>query len=244
MKRLLVWIFREALAVEVDGVRYVPDWEAIAAVATAAAAMIGLVAIWYSVQSLRRQLRHQTELEAKKLEERLLLRVIDLVQVPYDASKEFIADIVTWRLSGGPARNPEFLSVAARKAVDVHRSFSSATAVALSVLRRSRPRRFPRGTTDVALNSYDDLVQRAIRANGCMLEYCARDFATLDLDEFERTSGSEAFSVADLLRRVTGDLLARMYASGPEWAPLHFEQVSQAGSRVGFNFADDPPLGV
>jgi|SRR5207237_2234912 len=47
VKRFLVWFFTEAVAVEVNGVRYVPDWDAIGG---GAAAIIGLLGIGYSIR--------------------------------------------------------------------------------------------------------------------------------------------------------------------------------------------------
>lgn len=246
VKRAIVWLLTDALTLEIDGVRYVPDWAAIEAVATAAAAGIGLAAIWYSFQALRRQLRHQTETEAKKLEEQLLVRVMDLAQTPYNASLEFIADVVTWRHTGGPAKHPEFLSNAGRKAIEAHRLLSTATASALSVLRRSRPRRFPRGTTDEALARYDDLVQRVLDANGRMLEYSAEDFAKVDVEQFQKGVGADAADMANLLRRVTAEVLARMYSDAPEWLPFQFaiSDTPNEDGLIAAVFLDDPPLGT
>lgn len=245
MKRFFVWLFTDALSVEVDGVRYVVDWTAVGAVAGAVAAAVGLAAIWYSIHALRRQLRHQSELEAKQLEQNLLIRVIDLAQVPYDGSHDFIADAIAWRLYGGPARNPEFLAQAARKAVEAHRQLSTATASALSVLRRSRPRRFPRGVQDRALEQYDDLIQKVVAENGRMLQYSAGDFNQFDMAQFQETVGSDAFDIANALRRATGELLTRMYSEDDEWQPFTFREVEvdAATGRVGFDFFDDPPLG-
>lgn len=243
---MVVWLLNDALAFELDGIRWVPDWAAIEAVATTAAAAIGLTAIWYSIEALRRQLRHQSETEAKKLEEQLLVRVMDLAQVPYNASLEFVADIVTWRHTGGLARNPEFLSQAGRRAIEFHRQLSSATASALAVLRRSRPRRFPRGTKDDALERYDDLIQAVVEANGAMLEYSAADYEKLDLEQFQNGVGAEAVEMANLLRRVTAEMLARMYSDAPEWTPFRFA-VSEGPNEDGLMsavFDDDPPLGT
>lgn len=245
MKRFLVWFFTDALSVEVDGAKYVPDWNAIGAVAGAAAAAIGLLAIWYSIFALRRQLRHQSELEAKQLEQQLLVHVMELAQTPYEASKAHVADVMTWRESSGPTRSPEFLSQAAMKATDGHRLLSTATASALSVLRRSRPRRFPKGTRDRALEQYDDLIQKTLEANGAMLKYGAGAYSMFSLESFQSQVGSEAFQFSNLLRRVTGEMLARMYSDDPEWVPLQFRRlVDESGAKLAaFDFVDDPPLG-
>src|SRR5207244_244609 len=127
----------------------------------------------------------------------------------YEAAKDFVADIITWRLSGGPTKDPEFFAVAARKLLEADRQFSTATATALGVLRRSRPRRFRRGTQDHALRAYDDLIQRTLTANGRMMEYVRVDIAQFSLRAFEDSVGAQAFEFSNLLRRVTGELLAR-----------------------------------
>lgn len=247
MKQAIVWLLHDALSIEVHGIRYVPDWNAVEAIGTVTTAVIGVAAIWYSIKMLHRQLRHQTDNEAKKLEEQLLLRVMELADTPYEASKEYVADIVLWRLTDGPRKNPEFLSQAARKSLESHRLLSTATASALSVLRRSRPRRFPRGIRDHALEQYDDLVQKLLAANAQMLQYSARDWTKLDLPAFENEVGANAFEISNALRRVTADLLARMYSDAPEWIPFQFAQrttTPDSTGRIAFDFADDPPLGT
>lgn len=239
--RALVWLFTEAISVEVDGVRYIPDWNAIGAVAGAVAAAIGLLAIWYSICALRRQLRHQSELEMKQLEQELLIKIMNLADVPYNGSHEALADLVLWRESGGPAKNPGFLVEAGRRALQAHRSFSTATATALAVLRRSRRRRFSPGTKDLALEKYDELVQMAHTANGKLLEYAAGDFTKFDLGAFQTSVGSNAFDAANLLRRITGELLARLYADDPEWLPFEFvrrSDVEGMDGRIAMDFAD------
>ncbi len=51
--------------------------------------------------------------------------------------------------------------------------------------------------------------------------------------------------MADLLRRFTGELLARMYSLGQEWAPIAFAAVgpANANGHVPLDFVDDVPLG-
>lgn len=241
MKAFFVWLLTDAMSIELDGTRYVPDWEAIAALAAAAAVTIGLFGIWYSIHSLRRQFRHQTELEAKQVEQGLLLRVMDRVEVPYRASRQYVADVMTWHHSGGSVHNLSFFAERTRAVVDAHGDLSSATASALAVLRRSRLRRFPRGTSDEAMSRYQTLIDNVIRANAEMLTYATRDVAAYDLVDFQNHSGALAFEFANILRRVSAELIARMYADEPEWSPLKFEW-KNVGDAEGFDFADDPPV--
>lgn len=246
MRRFFVWLFTDALSVRVDGTTYTPDWNAIAAVSGAVAAVVGLGAVWYSIRALRRQLRHQAELEAKQLERDLLLRVLDLAQVPYEGSKEHVADIMAWSFSGGTTKRPEFLTAASTRVREEHRKLSTATAAVIHVVRRSRLRRFPRGTNDVAFEGYYDLIQQTLAANAKMLEYGCRNPAHISLEEFERHVGADGFGMADLLRRYTGELLARMYATDPEWSPITFAPAGPplADGHIPMDFADKAPLGT
>ena len=241
MKRFLVWLLTDAVSIQIGHLRYVPDWDAIGAMAAAAAAIIGLLAIWYSVRAVGWQLRHQNELDAKHLEQELLLRIMDLAEVPYNASLDHLSDIITWRLSGGPGKNPQFLAEAARKVLEAHRQLSTATASAGAVLRRSRKRRFPRGTHDRALEQYEDLIQKVTAVNGRMLAYASGDWAKFDLTEFQNTVGSESSQISNVLRRVTAEMLARMYADEHEWLPFQFVRLPQADADglQAFAFADD-----
>jgi hypothetical protein len=246
VKRFLVWVFTDALSVHVGATTYVPDWNAVAAIAGAVTALIGLAAVWYSIRALRYQLRHQTELEAKQLERELLLRVMDLAQVPYEASKSHVVDIMTWSFGGGPTKNPAFFSAASARVSEEHRKLSTATAAVLHVVRRSRLRRFPRGTKDHAFERYYELVQRTLAANAQMLLYGTRNPSEFDIVAFDRNEGAGGFSVADLLRRFTGELLARMYSLDQEWAPIVFAAVGPPNTdgHVPLNFVDDVPLGA
>lgn len=246
MKRSFSRLFTNLWSVDVDGITYVPDWNAIAALAGSAAALIGLAAIWYSIRALRYQLRHQAELEAKQLERDLLLRVLDLAQVPYEASKAHVADIMTWQMTSELTRNPQLFSIAAAKVADQHRQLSTATAAVLHVVRRSRLRRFPRGTEDHAFRSYYDLILEALAANGKMLLYGTRHTSKFDLATFEKEAGSDGFAMADLLRRLTGELLARMYSLDSEWAPVKFTVTGppRSDGHIPLDFVDDTPLGT
>jgi len=245
MKHFLVWRLTDVLSVSGGLLHYVPDWDAIGAMASAGAVVIGLAAIWYSIRILRVQLRHQTELEAKHLEQELLLRVMDLAEAPYDATKLFVADIASWRLSGGPSKNPDFFFVAGKTLMEGHRRLSTATSAALHVLRRSRPRRFPRGTTDHAFERYHQLIQKVLKSNAQLLQYTSRDISQLDVIGFQKEVGSDAFQIADLLRRFTGELIARMYSDDPEWEPIEYQQVGEPNvdGAIPFDFADQEPLG-
>jgi len=69
------------------------DWGAVGAIASAAAAAIGLIAIWYSLVAVGRQLSYQSHLQAKQFEQQLLLRVIELVNLPYNAAHDFIGQL-------------------------------------------------------------------------------------------------------------------------------------------------------
>jgi hypothetical protein len=246
MKQLLVWLFSDALSVRIGGVTYTPDWNAIAAVSAAAATLVGVGAVWYSIRALGRQLRHQTELEAKQLERDLLLRVLDLAQLPYEGSKEHVVDIMTWWFSGGATKNPEFLSVANARVREEHRKLSTATAAVIHVVRRSRLRRFPRGTKDGAFEGYYELIQRTLTANAKMLEYGCRNLADINIETFEKREGANGFAMADLLRRYTGEILARMYSVEPEWTPIVFAPVGPptADGHVPMDFAENKPLGT
>lgn len=245
MKRFLVWLLTDALSVNVGRFHYVPDWGAIGAMASSGAVVIGLAAIWYSIRILRVQLRHQTELEAKHLEQELLLRVMDLAEAPYEATKLFVADIASWRLSGGPSKNPEFFFAAGKTLTEGHRRLHTATSAALHVLRRSRPRRFPRGTTDHAFERYYQLIQKVLESNARLLQYTSRDISQLDVMGFQKEVGFDAFQMADLLRRFTGELLARMYSDDPEWESIEYKQVGEpsADGTIPFDFADRQPIG-
>ena len=107
-------------------------------------------------------------------------------------------------------------------------------------MRRSRRRRFPRGTRDIALERYDDLIQRVLAADARMLQYCDSNWSSADLT-FQGAVGSDAFDISNLLRRLTGEMLARMYADEREWLPFEFVQVVQdaESGRVGSMFADE-----
>lgn len=245
MKRFLVWFLTDALSVDVGRFHYVPDWDAIGAIASSGAVVIGLVAIWYSIRILRVQLRHQTELEAKHLEQELLLRVMDLAEAPYEATKLFVADIVIWRFSGGPSKNPDFFLAAGKTLTEEHRRLSTATSAVLHVLRRSRPRRFSQGTADHAFEDYYQLIQKVLESNARMLQYASGDIAQFDVMAFQNEVGADAFQLALLLRRFTGELLARMYSNDPEWPPIEYKQVGEpsANGAIPFDFAARLPLG-
>ena len=240
MKHLIVWAFHDALSFVWNGRRYVPDWEAIGAISTAAAAIIALAAVWYSIIAIERQLRHQSDLEAKKLEEGLLLRLMDVVQSPVDAARDTVTDIVLWRHKEDAMEHPEAVMEFAQRASEAYRAFATASATTLAVLRRSRRRRFRRGTTDEALTQYEDLVRRTLDSNAALLKYIGGDWTQLDLVEFEKKVGADAFSASDLLRRVTAELLARMYSDGREWVPFRFAQkATERTGAIGFDFVDD-----
>jgi hypothetical protein len=245
MKRLLVWLFSDALSVRLGDAIYTPDWNAIAAVSAAAATLVGIGAVWYSIRALRRQLRHQTELEAKQLERDLLLRVLDLAQSPYEGSKAHVIDIMTWSFSGGAVKSPEFLSVANARVREEHRKLSTATAAVVHVVRRSRLRRFPPGTKDAAFEGYYELIQRTLIANAKMLEYGCRNPAEINIQAFEQQEGRDGFAMADLLRRYTGEVLARMYSDDAEWAPIIFAPIGPPSpdGHIPLDFADETPLG-
>jgi hypothetical protein len=230
----------------VGRVRYVPDWVAIGAVCTAAVVVVSAAGVWYSIRAVRQQLRHQRNLEAKHLEQELLLRVLDLVALPYYSALDFVTDVTLSQLPGGPSQSPEFMTQAARKPLEAYRKLSAATASLLSVLRRSRPRRFPRQTHDQALEQYDDLVERVNASNAKLLNYVASGWAEVNLTSFQEAGGSEAFEMSNVFRRITGDLLARMYSDEHEWLPFQFERQPEkdANGLEAVDFVDDPPLGT
>jgi hypothetical protein len=168
---------------------------------------------------------------------------MDVADAPYEASKMFVADIVIWQ--GGPQRNPEFFVAASKIVLEAHHRLSTATSTVLHVLRRSRPRRFPRGTIDQAFNTYYDLVQRVLQTNARLIEYMSGDIAKFQIAQFEKDVGSDAFQMSDLLRRYTGELLARMFSDDNEWSPINYGQSGEArpDGALPFDFMDKPPLG-
>jgi len=245
VKRFLVWLFTDALSVRVGSVRYVPDWVAIGAVLTALLVVVSVVGIWYAMRAGRQERRHQRDMEAKHVEKELLVRVMDQANMPYESAMDFLYDIVAANMNDATKTHQVAID-GIRKAREVHRQFSTATASLMNVLRRSRPRRFPRKTRDQALEHYDDLVQKAVAVNGRLLRYItACDWSKIDVEELQREGGGEAFEMGDILRRVTADLLARMYSDEHEWIPFRFEGKPEDGDgRVAFDFVDDPPLGT
>jgi hypothetical protein len=223
---------------------YVPDWNAIAALAGMGGTLTGLVALIYSVRTLRRQLTHQAELEAKRLEQELLMPVMDLARTPHDAAQAFIMEIVA---SYGSSRaiDPDRYFAALNHIRLEYRRLSMATAAAIHVLRRSRPRRFPRGVKDRAFEAFVDLIHHTLDVNSRLLQYCGSDVTKFDPAQFERDVGDETLGVADRLRRFTGELLARMYGEEPEWLPIEYGQVGppNAAGLVPHDFIDSVPLG-
>ncbi len=94
---------------------------------------------------------------------------------------------MTWWFGGGGTKNPDFISVASARAREKHRKLSTATAAVLHVVRRSRLRRFPRGTKDHAFEGYYELVQRTLVANAQMLLYGTRNPSEFDILLLTRT---------------------------------------------------------
>jgi hypothetical protein len=78
-----------------------------------------------------------------------------------------------------------------------------------------------------------------------MLQYMSTEVSKFDILEFQNTVGANAVQMGDLLRRFTGELLARMYSEDPEWTPIEFNPSGSANSTgaVTFDFTDQSTLG-
>src|ERR1044072_4474292 len=105
MKDLIRWLFEDAFVVTVNGRRYVPDWDAIGAIASALAFVAAVAAIYYSVRLVHRQIAEQDTqergrierdriLELKRVEEGYLTRIFDVADRTYHRLQELASRIL------------------------------------------------------------------------------------------------------------------------------------------------------
>ena len=204
------------------------DWTAFDAVGNFLAAASAVAAIYFSVRLVGRQILHQDNLEAarmererilelKRLEESYLTRIFDVADAPYHATFDFAARLEAARMG----RQTAFTIENVTAPLAASRELSGTTSAILHVLRASRRHRFPTGTQDLVFDKYESLVQTVIHDTTAMVKHVCEnprsDFSVMQSDAVQIVFGE-----AQLLKASTGKLIALLHGRTTEWNDPEF----------------------
>jgi hypothetical protein len=189
------------------------DWTAVAAIANvflAFVAVCGLFAAWRQMQHqvvlLNEQLRHQNELEMKRIEQHYLDRLLDVIDVVTNASLDFVSRVGMANLSNAPATeifgNAEDLQLAVRKL--------TGAAAARNIIRASRERRLT-GRHDIAFEEFEGYLNAALTSNMKLAGILVDNVMEATSEKLETLVDEPSF--ANLrLRGATAALIANMFS--------------------------------
>lgn len=182
------------------------NWLAVEAIGNWLVALVAGFAMYAAYWQMRAQLRHQSELEMKRLEQHYLDRLLDVIDVVTHASMDFVSAVSLAKLRGASTAEIFGYADLLRHAI---RQLGAA-ASARNIIGASRSRRLA-GRRDIAFKEFGNVLDDAMAKNANLMT--AMTVKVMDATTENLAKEITKPSVANIrLRAAAAALLANMFS--------------------------------